>query len=460
MPSSLIVERHSTIRALVRALRTKRFLILAGLSGTGKTQLARRLAQTVTTLDRQLGNGRGLLLVEQALDDAVRGETSTLFEALPGYPDWVGVKDVGLGQGEDKAPPPHRKQVGFLPVRPDWTDAKKVFGHYNPLTGRFYPTDALVVMLNAWRSFLEFGEDAAAHFLVLDEMNLARVEYYLSDVLSLMESGASLDPMRPGRIRVGELARVHPLDSMLVSTGTRGLHDERSQAEAQQAFSNVDTGGRRVLAAARTGALEQQVPLWELDARKFLYEPLVKGHEFVDRPNDDLPPLDEQRDTLCLLYPIPPRVAYPPNLVLIGTINVDETTHAFAPKVLDRAFVLEFTEVNYAAALSEHPAWSAGQAFLEALHQALAPSGHHFGYRVASEMLDYTVQAGGVMSPEVADFLLLSKVLPKLRGTEHELARPLERLQHVTTAWQLERSRAKVAWMQERLAEAGFASFF
>jgi 5-methylcytosine-specific restriction enzyme B len=37
----------------------------------------------------------------------------------------------------------------------------------------------------------------------------------------------------------------------------------------------------------------------------------------------------------------------PPNLYIIGTVNIDETTYMFSPKVLDRAFTLEFREVDF-----------------------------------------------------------------------------------------------------------------
>jgi hypothetical protein len=451
-----IVERHHVIRALLRALRTKKFLILAGLSGTGKTQLARRLAQSAVAIDQQQGIGRGLELLEQSLDNVLEGQDSFLFERVPNESEFVRVLDVGSGGTRTKSQPLHRMRVGFLPVRPDWTDAKKVWGYYNPLTGRFYPTDALVVLLNAYRDFAEHGEDAGNYFLILDEMNLARVEYYFSDLLSLMESGCSLDPDSPRRIRVGEMARIHPLDSMIVSTGQRGIHDQRSEAEAAAAFG----GGQKLVSQARTGAIEQMVPLRELDDRRFAYEPLVKGGEFATRPAADLEEFDEKRHSIAVLYPIPPRVAYPPNLTIVGTINVDETTHAFAPKVLDRAFVLEFTDVQYSAAFASHPLWREVGPILEELHEILAPHELHFGYRVAGEMLAYVEQSGGVMSGEVADFLLMSKVLPKLRGTEHRLGKALDALIELTSKRGWPRSERKLKRMQLQLQSTGFTSFF
>ena len=50
---------------------------------------------------------------------------------------------------------------------------------------------------------------------------------------------------------------------------------------------------------------------------------------------------------------VPERLRYPPNLVLIGTVNMDETTHALSDKVLDRAFTLEFWDID----LDDYPGW-------------------------------------------------------------------------------------------------------
>lgn len=121
--------------AALNFLDHKHFVILSGLSGTGKTQLALKYAR------------------------AVHGLTSNttadplLFEC---------------------------------PVRPEWTDPTGLTGYYDVLTNRYVvPT------------FLEAVLVATAHrdspvFVILDEMNLARIEYYLSDILSAIETQGSL----------------------------------------------------------------------------------------------------------------------------------------------------------------------------------------------------------------------------------------------------------------------------
>lgn len=121
--------------AALNFLSHKHFVILSGLSGTGKTQLALKYARAVH----------------------------------------------GLTSNTDDDP-----LIFECPVRPEWTDPTGLTGYFDVLTNRYVvPT------------FLEAVLVATAHrespvFVILDEMNLARVEYYLSDVLSCMETQGRL----------------------------------------------------------------------------------------------------------------------------------------------------------------------------------------------------------------------------------------------------------------------------
>ena len=111
------------------SLKTKPFVILAGVSGTGKSRLVRLLSEAI--------NGRE--------GDRVEG-------------------------------------YGLIPVRPNWSDKRDLLGFENLLTGKYQMGEMLRAMLAA--------EETPEHpFLVcLDEMNLARVEHYFSDFLSVMET--------------------------------------------------------------------------------------------------------------------------------------------------------------------------------------------------------------------------------------------------------------------------------
>jgi MoxR-like ATPase len=106
------------------SLKTKPFVILAGISGTGKTQLPRLFAEAI-------------------------------------------------GMTKD--------QVIQIPVRPDWTDASDLIG-YTSLQGNFISKPLTEAIIKA-------KEDISKpHFFILDEMNLARVEHYFADFLSIIET--------------------------------------------------------------------------------------------------------------------------------------------------------------------------------------------------------------------------------------------------------------------------------
>ena len=74
----------------------------------------------------------------------------------------------------------------IIPVRPNWIDNQDLTGYFNPVERRYYSTPFLDALCEA-------KENPQKHYLIcLDEMNLAHVEYYFSDVLSSMESGEGI----------------------------------------------------------------------------------------------------------------------------------------------------------------------------------------------------------------------------------------------------------------------------
>lgn len=143
-----------------------------------------------------------------------------------------------------------------IPVRPDWVDNRGLLGYLNPLTNEYSTTPFLNLLLRARdeeNRAAEAGEKPHPFFVILDEMNLARVEHYFSDFLSALESGEDIP-----------------------------LHED-------QAVENGESGsGPRV----------------------------------------------------------PRKLKVPGNVLFTGTVNVDETTYMFSPKVLDRAFTIEFDRVD------------------------------------------------------------------------------------------------------------------
>lgn len=263
-------------------LSHKHFAILAGLSGTGKTQLALKYAR------------------------AVHGLTT------------VTARDPFLV---------------VCPVRPEWTDPSGLTGYYDVLSDRYVVPPFLEAVL------LATAHPNSPVFVVLDEMNLARVEYYLSDVLSAIETGEDLQ-----------------------------LHS-----------SGVPLEGS-------TGAS------------------------------------------------VPAALPIPANLYLIGTINIDETTNPVSDKVLDRAVVIDMSQVDlsgFLAALeAREPALKdargACEAHLSAASDVMSAHGLGFGYRVAEEAVRYHAFAASHLKADAAattDDLMVQKVLVKLRGGERQ--RPL-----------------------------------
>lgn len=165
----------------------------------------------------------------------------------------------------------------------------------------------------------------------------------------------------------------------------------------------------------------------------------------------------------------PSQIHLPPNLYAIGTVNMDETTHAFSPKVLDRAFTMELSDVDFtdyppsggsgshgltAAESSELlgaftrdgtfaqidkdeirsivATYPSIRVWLQTLNELLAKSRMNFGYRVFDEIAQFLANAEANDAfasfdgfESTFDSAVLMKVLPKFSGSAARLERPL-----------------------------------
>jgi len=159
---------------------------------------------------------------------------------------------------------------------------------------------------------------------------------------------------------------------------------------------------------------------------------------------------------------VPDKIELPKNLFIIGTVNIDETTYMFSPKVLDRAQVIEFrvskdemadflaapapvdmTELKGRGAsmgadfvLKAQQAYSAPvnlPAAILPFFDELQNAGAEFGYRTASEISRFvsicTDLSAGVMQPEdVIDAAIMQKLLPKVHGSRNKIEKILRLL--------------------------------
>lgn len=256
-----------------------------------------------------------------------------------------------------------------IPVGPEWTDKTDLLGFFNTINGRFERTEALNLIMKARKHETK----GTPFFLILDEMNLSHVERYFADFLSAMESGESI-------------------------------------------------------------------------------------------------PLHEQEDE----HDVPKQLTIPENLFVLGTVNIDETTYMFSPKVLDRSNVLEFGSIRPGETHSDTSGGRVSQDsmiyivnssrnrkkmelrqklkdiqaneeetvefkvihHLDNFHRILDPVGFGFGHRTVEEILRYLIkcwEAEEEPSPWenwnlAMDEQIMQKILPKIHGSQRKLGDSLNRL--------------------------------
>lgn len=167
---------------------------------------------------------------------------------------------------------------------------------------------------------------------------------------------------------------------------------------------------------------------------------------------------------------VPSCLPYPANLLIIGTVNMDETTHGLSDKVLDRASVIEFWDID----VSSFPGWKTSaltadkvevvQSVMTNLMLELRPVRLHFGWRTLHDVIGYVQEAerGGVIEFKRAlDQAIYSKVLPKLRGEDSpRLQEVFRKVSELLTAAGLKSASLKVKEMREDLQHSGSARFW
>lgn len=199
--------------------------------------------------------------------------------------------------------------------------------------------------------------------------------------------------------------------------------------------------------------------------------------------------------------PIPEEILLPKNLFITGTVNIDETTYMFSPKVLDRANVIEFkpemddvlnslfetssedeekvaepgvaegfmqlaNEVRSGTIPSEvQPILEGIKLILESFYKELEKCGFEFAYRTVKEIRLYAIAAYKTAeekkptATEIADIQILQKILPKIHGNKKQIGNLLDELEKLCDEKSLQNSLAKIRQMKDKLSRFQYASF-
>ena len=335
------IKKLEKLNEYALTIKTKPFVILAGLSGTGKSRLVRSLAYKFNNIKEDR---------------------------------------------DTKKHPPTNFQL--IKVKPNWHDSSDLLGYESRISGK----DRLIVT-----DFIRFIVKAHLYpatpfFLCLDEMNLAPVEQYFAEYLSVMET------------------------RVLNSTNSKITTDSLISASIFQKYSEKLDG------VDEAYELWKELGLTEIDIKQ---EFLSKG------------------------------LGLPQNLIVMGTVNMDETTHSFSRKVLDRAMTLEMNKIDLTMGLNtDSNEWDYPESplsadyvisvkthgyqvyeeikdegdkiitYLESLNEKLENSPFKIAYRVRDEFLLYAYNYSLMEDKpddwldDVIDQMTLLKILPRIEGDE------------------------------------------
>lgn len=282
---SIFIEKEQidylnpSFRPYITAIKSKPFLLLAGISGTGKSRIVRELARAC----------------------------------------W----NEGSEEFNEQKP----RNFEMIQVKPNWHDSSELIGYVSRVSGNpvFVAGDFLKFVSRAWE------ELDIPYFLCLDEMNLAPVEQYFAEYLSVIES------------------------------------------------RKADADGNVATDPILKGASEEWY--WNLCCQ------LTSDEELRVQFRDE-------------------GISIPQNLIVIGTVNMDETTFSFSRKVLDRAMTIEMNEVN--------------------LKSGLTSKYEHIGKLGAAELIGNAVEGVDIYSSNkaVCDTAIeyLQSINEKLEGTPFKIA--------------------------------------
>ena len=380
--TQLAVNVASKYRPYITAIKSKPFLLLAGISGTGKSRIVRELARACWDVDS---------------------------------PEYTAHKP---------------KNYEMLQVKPNWHDSSELIGYVSRINGEQYVVGP----------FLRFMVKAildpnTPYFLCLDEMNLAPVEQYFAEFLSVIESRKQEN----GKVVTDPILDYEPTQAY------KSLIDQLFEDDENRAEYLKEEGGKRL--------------------------------------------------------------SIPQNLIVVGTVNMDETTFSFSRKVLDRAMTIEMNEVDLSGGLTDkheiigkleyerligdkvegvdvyqnyQAVCDKAIAYLQKINEVLEGTPFKVAYRTRNEFLLYVVnnlpyrkdEEGNELSEDIVvaralDEITSMKVLSRIEGDDQKVGQELlEGLKQVVSDMLPDESMretsislAKLREMDKR-RESGFTSFW
>lgn len=374
--NSLKTHSSEYTHAIKLAIQTKPFVLLAGISGTGKSRIVQELA----------------------------------FKSCPTNLQ----DDMSVNPGN----------YCMIEVKPNWHDSTELLGYYSNLNKRY-----------EFKKFVKFLIKASLFpdvpfFVCLDEMNLAPVEQYFAEILSILESRKHSKDNK-------DLIVTHPIIEAQYFIDLGGI-----------------TGSRNINDGTSFGR-----ELTDRDIYMKLFGINPNHETSIDVKLHNRKNLVTQGLTL------------PSNVIIIGTVNMDDTTHHFSRKVIDRAMTIEMNggnladmyggskDLEYTKDTQEQKKWqnSFNQRYvnadevlneheteakeiveklpkrLEEINAALKGTPFEVSYRVLNEL---TIMVGVMLDDnhdnksldEIIDLainnILLMKILPRIEGDREMFAMP------------------------------------
>ena len=402
---------NKDVLSYLSAIRTKPFLLLAGISGTGKSRIVKEMA----------------------------------YASCPDEGDLR----------KDKTSPGN---YCLVEVKPNWNDSTELLGYETVLDGGNYHLTKFVKFL-----IKAMQHENVPFFVCLDEMNLAAVEQYFAEFLSILESRKDVD----GTIKSEPL-----IPAAIFEKYQQKLHKELFPTKDS---SNTSTGAGCYTTDEGTAV--------------YLHSTYAKLMEEGLR--------------------------IPRNLIVVGTVNMDDTTYQFSRKVIDRAMTIEMNEVNlndmfdiekpdalsyredvvdkgwffapFAQSnnvlqqmnnderelLTEKIKTTIGQTDADgtttpdSLEAILGKTPFRIAYRVVNELIlhFYALRQENKdaefeeLYNKALDNILMMKVLPRIEGNEDLVKEPLAQLATWTEV-AYPKANAKIIEMRERLERSHFTSFW